>query len=339
MHPTLFTIGNLNIPSYTVLLDLGLILGLILTYFEGKRALGSGETGLDLGLWTVIGGIVGGRIGYVLANWRAFSEDWLGVIRIWQGGLSFHGAFLGGLLAMVLFARPWRREGRPHSFWQLADVVTPGLALGIAFGWAACLRGGCAYGALGEGPGYAVLPDLYGVQASRFATQAVGLAFALVLFVAFWLLRKRWPFPGTAFLMYLLVYFAGQFFLEFTRGDEALYLGPWRLQQVLDLVLALAAAGGLLVLWWRDREAVEDEELAVPDDAQQAGEPVLAAKIQALGEDGTDAVLTQIEPRPEEAPAEAEAPPDPAAPAEATGSAEAQSSGEEKEGPPLATDG
>jgi len=332
MHPTLFTIGNLNIPTYTVLLDLGLILGLILAYFEGKRALGSGETGLDLGLWAVIGGIVGGRIGYVLANWRAFSENWLDVIRIWQGGLSFHGAFLGGLLAMVLFARPWRREGRPHSFWQLADVVTPGLALGIAFGWAACLMGGCAYGALGEGPGYAVLPDLFGVQASRFATQAAGLAFALVLFVVFWLLRKRWPFPGTAFLMYVLVYFAGQFFLEFTRGDEALYLGPWRLQQALDLVLALASAGGLLVLWWRDREAVEDEEFEVPQEAQQAGEPVAAAETRALAEDGTDAVLAQIEPRPE-APAEAEAPPEPVAPAAA------EPPGEEGKDPPLATDG
>ena len=46
MYPTLFTIGNLSIPTYTVLLDLGLILGLVLTYFEGKRVLQSGETAL-----------------------------------------------------------------------------------------------------------------------------------------------------------------------------------------------------------------------------------------------------------------------------------------------------
>jgi phosphatidylglycerol:prolipoprotein diacylglycerol transferase len=271
MHPILFTIGQWNIPSYTVLLDLGLILGLLLIYFEGKRVFESGETGLDLGLWTVIGGILGGRIGYVLANWHIFSEDWLRALRIWEGGLSFHGAFLGGLLVMFIFSWIRRKGATPFSFWVLGDVVTPGLALGLTLGWVACLLGGCAYGILGEGLGYAVLPDLYGLAASRFATQAVGLAFCLVLFVVFWLLRKRWPFPGASFLMYGLLYFAGQFFLEFTRGDEAIYLGPWRLTQFLDLLLALATAVGLLMLWWRARNreeaivaAAEMEESQVP---------------------------------------------------------------------------
>ena len=263
MHPTLFTIGNLNIPTYTVLLDLGLILGLLLTYFEGKRLLKDATLALDLGLWAVIGGIVGGRIGYVLANLDAFSEDWVRVLRIWEGGLSFHGAILGGLLVMVLFAQARRQDERAVSFWELADVVTPGLSLGIAFGWAACLMGGCAYGALGEGFGYAVLPDLYGVQASRFATQALGLAFSLLLFLGFWLLRGHWPFAGASFLMYGLLYSAGQFFLEFTRGDEAIYVGPWRLAQVLNLVLALAAAVGLLLLWWQARGAEEQEEKGI----------------------------------------------------------------------------
>ena len=258
MHPTLFSIGNLNIPTYTVLLDLGLILGLLLTYFEGKRHLDRGTLALDLGLWAVIGGILGGRIAYVLANWSAFSEEWVSVFRIWEGGLSFHGAVLGGLLVMVLFTYWGQRDERPASFWQLADLLTPGLALGIIFGWAACLMGGCAYGALGEGFGYAILPDLYGVEASRFATQAVGIGYALLLFLGVWLLRRRWPFAGTGFLLYVLLYFTGQFFLEFTRGDEAIYLGSLRLAQVLDLALALAAAVTLLVLWWRWRAGPEE---------------------------------------------------------------------------------
>jgi phosphatidylglycerol:prolipoprotein diacylglycerol transferase len=259
VHPNLFTIGNLNIPTYTVLLDLGLILGLVLTYFEGKRALNDDTLALDAGLWAIIGGIVGGRIGYVLVNWRVFSEDWARAIRIWEGGLSFHGALLGGLLVMILFAQLQQKDKRTVSFWQLADVITPGLGLGIAFGWAACLMGGCAYGALGEGFGYAILPDLYGVEASRFATQAVGLAYSLVLFLGFWLLRGHWPFAGASFLMYGLLYLAGQFFLEFTRGDEAVYVGPWRLAQVLNLVLALAAAVGLLLLWWQVKKEEEQE--------------------------------------------------------------------------------
>jgi phosphatidylglycerol:prolipoprotein diacylglycerol transferase len=260
MYPTLFTIGNFDVPTYTILLDLGLILGLLLTYYEGKRQLDGGTLALDLGLWVVIGGMVGGRIGYVLANWSTFSEDWASVIRIWEGGLSFHGAILGGLLVMILFAYGQRRGENPASFWQLADVLTPGLALGVAFGWAACLMGGCAYGNLGEGLGYAILPDLYGVEASRFATQAVGLGVSLLLFLGVWLARRRCLFAGALFLLYGLFYFAAAFFLELTRGDEAIYLGPWRLAQVMDFVLVLAAAVGLLILWWQWRERGDDEE-------------------------------------------------------------------------------
>jgi phosphatidylglycerol:prolipoprotein diacylglycerol transferase len=276
MHPTLFTIGNLNIPTYTVLLDLGLILALVLTYFEGKRVLGSGETALDLGLWAVIGGILGGRLGYVLANWSVFAEEPIRIVYIWEGGLAFHGAFLGGLAVLGIFALLQGRQEEPIGFWRLADLLTPGLALGITFGWAACLMGGCAYGILGEGFGYAILPDLYGVDAPRFATQTFGLGFALLLLAGTWLLRGRWPFSGAGFLMYNLIYFAGQFFLEFSRGDEAIYLGPWRLAQVLDVLLVLAAAAGLLVLWWQDRyiaemaDEVENEDNAPPEGQESA---------------------------------------------------------------------
>ena len=289
MYPTLFTIGNFSIPTYTLLLDLGLILGLLLTYYEGKRLLERGTLALDFGLWVVIGGILGGRIAYVLANWSAFSEEWVSVLRIWEGGLSFHGAVLGGLLVMILFSYLHQRDEQPVPFWQLADLLTPGLALGIAFGWAACLMGGCAYGALGEGVGYAILPDLYGVEASRFATQAVGLGYSLLLFLGAWLLRRRLPFAGACFLLYVLLYFAGQFFLEFTRGDEAIYLGTLRLAQVLNLVLALAAGVVLLVLWWRWRAGPEEEaEAEAIEDTLQVEVPGVAGTAPGISEADSD---------------------------------------------------
>ena len=279
MHPILFTIGKYNISSYTVLLDLGLILALVVAYLQGKRVLGSGErsdmageAALDAGLWAIVGGILGGRIGYVLGNLEVFSENWARALRIWEGGLSFHGAFLGGLAALILVAclqsRSAGQKGVLSYLLKLGDTLTLSLAVGLVFGWIACLLGGCVYGAMGEGLGYAVLPDLYGVEASRFATQAVGASFSLILLAVFWLLRRRWPFSGAAFLMLLLLYFTGVFFLEFTRGDEAIYLSGWRLAQIVDLALAVLAGAGLLALWWRARgreEAVEEAEETVEE--------------------------------------------------------------------------
>ncbi len=286
MYPTLFTIGRFSIPSYTVLLDLGIILGLVVTYFEGRRLLKNTEVALDLGLWTVIGGILGGRIGHVLAHIGTYNEDPIGALRIWEGGLSFHGAVVGGLLVLGVFALVQRRREAPHSFWELADVVTLGIALGLAFGWAGCLLRGCGYGVPGTGFGYATLPDIYGIEASRFATQAFGLGVALILFIVFWLLRRRWPFSGAPFLMLFLLTFASQFYIESRRYDEAIYVGPWRLQQVFDLAFALVAAVCLLVLWWQARGGEKEAE-----EVEGEGEPEIeeeAIQAEDLAEVGLD---------------------------------------------------
>lgn len=122
--------------------------------------------------------------------------------------------------------------------------------------------------------GYALLPDLYGIEAPRFATQAIGLVYSTLLFAIFWLLRRQWPFAGASFLLYLLFYFGGMFFLEFTRGDEAIYLGPWRLAQWLDLALALLAGASLLVLWYQAYRGPEDiEGVKIEENQTEEGLP------------------------------------------------------------------
>jgi len=251
VYPTLFTIGRLSVPTYTVFLDLGLVLALVLAHAEGRRLLGSGAAALDAGLWAIVAGIAGGRLAYAAANWPAFADEPARVLYVWEGGLSFHGAFVAGCLAVIALA--WLQGRSLANFWRLADALTPGLAVAIALGWAGCLAAGCAHGAPGEGLGYAVLPDLYGVDASRFATQVVALAYGLVLLFAVWRVRRAPLLPGTLVLLYLFFYFAGSFFLGLTRGDESIYLGPWRLGQVVDLLLVFLTAAILLGRWLRTR--------------------------------------------------------------------------------------
>jgi phosphatidylglycerol:prolipoprotein diacylglycerol transferase len=247
MYPTLATFGQLTIHTYTAVLIIGLLSALALAYSEGRSRLGNGQIAMDLGLWSTLGGIVGGRTAYVVANWTYYEEVWSQVFAIWEGGFSFHGAFLGGLLAAFLFAEYYRLQPTSPSFWQLVDIVTPSLGVVIVFGWIACLMAGCAYGMLGEGPGYPILPDIYGIEAPRFATQVVAIAFAVLLFIPTWLLRNRWPFDGASFLVYTSLYFTGQFFIQFTRGDESIFFGPWRLAQFFDLLFALVTAALLLI--------------------------------------------------------------------------------------------
>jgi phosphatidylglycerol:prolipoprotein diacylglycerol transferase len=256
MHPILFRFGSIIISTYTILLDVGLVCGLVVACLEGKRRGIAPERIVDAALWTVVAGIVGGRMGYVLANQEYFAENLREAFYIWEGGLAFQGGFLAGLLALFLYS-----VYHKLPFLALADTAALGLALGQVFGWLGCLMSGCAYGLESHGATSILaclsldLPDIYGIHAPRFATQPLASALSLAIFVLLWATRRRWPsaqdkpfdstqdrpFPGFAFTLYLLLYSSGQFLLEFTRGDEAIYWGPWRVSQWLYLAEAALA--------------------------------------------------------------------------------------------------
>jgi phosphatidylglycerol:prolipoprotein diacylglycerol transferase len=251
MHPILFRFGSTIIYTYTILLDVGLVCGLLVACLEGKRRGIATERFVDAALWAVVAGIVGGRIGYVLANQEYFAENFREAFYIWEGGLAFQGAFLAGLLALFLYS-----AYRKLPFLALADTAALGLALGQVFGWLGCLMSGCAYGLESHGATSIVahlsldLPDIYGIHAPRFATQPLASALSLAIFILLWATRRRWPFDysGFAFTLYLLLYAGGQFLLEFTRGDGAVYWAPWRVSQWIYLTEAALALVSLAYL-------------------------------------------------------------------------------------------
>ncbi len=234
MHPVLWRLGPVTVYSYTVLLNLGLVCGLAVACWEGQRRSLKPATALDAAFYTVMAGIVGARLQYVILNWVYFSAHPKEVFHLWKGGLAFQGAFVSGVLALVVYAALNRL-----SFWLLADVAALSLALGGVLGWLGCLTSGCAYGLEGAGFLTCNLPDIYGISALRFATQVVGSVWSLLIFALLLLVGRKTLKPGLVFFVYLLLYFGGGFFLEFSRGDETLYLGSWRVGQVIDLIVVV----------------------------------------------------------------------------------------------------
>jgi phosphatidylglycerol:prolipoprotein diacylglycerol transferase len=240
MLPILFRLGSVPIRTYTVLMYAGLLAGLALAYWLWRRRGLPPAAFLDMASWTLLGGVVGGRAFYVALNWEFFGARPAEALAVWTGGMSYHGAFAGALLALALYALASRQ-----SFWRLSDAPAAGLALGNIFGWAACLAGGCAYGVVGRGPLFLLSPDIYGIEAPRFAVQIAGALQSAIVLAALLLILRFGGRPGLAFGAYLMLYFGGQAGLELLRGDETLYLGEWRLEQVIDAGLALA---GLILI-------------------------------------------------------------------------------------------
>jgi len=239
MWPILFELFGVNLYAYSVLLALGIVGGAALAY-RGLRRLGHPPSlVLDAVMWTLFAGLLGGRAWYVAVNWPYFATKPVEIVRAWEGGLGFPGAFLGGLVALVLQARVQR-----VSFWALADAFAPGLALGGTLGWLGALLHGSAYGIVYEGPLNYDLPDLFGLVNPRFPTQGIAVVWCLLILAVVWLQQRRPAPAGTRFLLYVLLYSMGMFGLEFMRGDETIFIGTWRLAQIFYLggiVVSLAA--------------------------------------------------------------------------------------------------
>lgn len=236
---------------YTLLLDAALLGAAAMAHMRARRCGLKPVHVLDAVLATALGGVIGGRVAYVAANWIYYGHHLARALRLWDGGLSWHGGLLGGLAALLLFCAVQRVSPA-----LMLDVLTPGAALIAPCAWLGCCLSRCAHGVEtypGQGLLWSLsleLPDLYGIQAPRAAVQLLGTGWGAVA-LGFVLLAGRWRgCRGALFPLWLAVYCAGSFALGFLRADVVPMLGGCRVDQVVDLALALmgavAVAGRLL---------------------------------------------------------------------------------------------
>ncbi len=254
MGPTVFQLGRFSISSYATLVSLGILLGLLATYLQSRWRRFDIRTAMDAALWALVAGVIGGRIAYVAIYWPYFSAHPREIFSPSQGGLAFQGAFLAGTLGLLGYSL-WTQT----SFWDLADIVVPGLALGQAIGWIGCLLAGCGYGLVTRSMLAYDLRDIYGIMAYRYPTQAMISVLNLAIFIILLGLVRgighhRLP-PGMVAAVYLVLNSAGLFFLEFLRADETVYFGTLRWSQLVEAAEFVAALLALSYLWIRRRRA------------------------------------------------------------------------------------
>lgn len=260
MHPICFRVAGFPVHWYGVLMALGFFAGLANWLWLGRRKGWGFNFFSDLLFWVMVSAIFGARLAYVLANLETFSHAPHTVLYLHQGGLIYYGGLLGGIAAVVVFARV-----RHLELPALLDLVATSVPLGHAFGRLGCFLNGCCHGRLSDGPFSVTFPPdslawwrhvnegLLSPTAARslpvIPVQLYESAYNLLLYVALVLLYRRQPRPGTTAGVYLLLYPVGRFLLEFLRGDaRARWLGL-SVAQVVSL--GLLAAGTCLLAWSR----------------------------------------------------------------------------------------
>ena len=248
--PVAFSLGPLQVRWYGLMYLFGFIAGWTLGRYRATRP-GSGWTSQqvdDLVFYIALGIILGGRIGYVLFyNFDVFLQDPLLLLRIWEGGMSFHGGLLGVLLAMGLYAR---KAGK--DYFQVTDFIAPLIPPGLFFGRIGNFINGELWGRVSDVP-WAMLFHTPGAgDLPRHPSQLYQAALeGLALFVILWVYSAR-PRPTMAVSgLFLLGYGMFRFITEFFRQPDA-HLGfvafDWlTMGQLLSLPMILM--GALFMAW------------------------------------------------------------------------------------------
>ncbi|MFC3533534.1 prolipoprotein diacylglyceryl transferase [Vogesella facilis] len=252
--PVAIHLGPLAVHWYGLMYLLGFVLFLLLGNYRIRQQPDGIWRSKDLDdflTWAVIGVVAGGRLGEVLFYQPGYYLSHpTEILMVWKGGMSFHGGFIGVLVAMALFAR---KKGA--SFWQISDFVAPLVPTGLAAGRIGNFINGELWGrvAPAELPWAMVFPqvDLLPRHPSQLYQ---ALLEGLTLFVILWLFSAKRRPVGQVSALFLAGYGFFRFVAEYFRTPDAgifgqsdvISMGQW-------LSLPMIVAGAALFVWFGNR--------------------------------------------------------------------------------------
>jgi phosphatidylglycerol:prolipoprotein diacylglycerol transferase len=245
-------IGPLVIRWYGLLVATAVLIGTFLATREARHRGEDPEELMNVSVVAVIAAFLGARLYYVLFNWDYYGVNPWKILAIWEGGLAIHGGLLAGVVVGWLWGR---RKRLPIAIYL--DIAAPSLALGQAIG-----RWGNFFNQEAYGTPTNLSWKLYIDPAHRpphlaeyeffHPTFLYESLWDVGIFILFYgVLRRRLrPYEGALFLSYLGLYSLGRFFIEGLRIDS-LMLGPFRVAQIMSLLMILVSGGGLVYLFSR----------------------------------------------------------------------------------------
>ena len=224
LHPILIKFGSFHVPTYGVLLVLGILAAMYSVTRLGRQQGFEPGRLFDLSTWLIVVGLLGAKVLMILTEWSYYRDN-PGEILSWAT-LQSGGVFYGGFIAAVVFDIWYLRVYR-LPFWRTTDVLAPAVALGQSVGRLGCFAAGCDYGK----PTSSFLGVVFSNPLSHQVTGVPlnipihpaqlyeSLATLAIFGILLWRFQRK-AFDGEIFFIYIGLYAVARFFIEFLRGDE-----------------------------------------------------------------------------------------------------------------------
>lgn len=258
-----FTIFGISIAYYGVIIAIGMLAGILMATYEAKRTGQNPEDYFDLAIVAIIFSVIGARAYYVIFSWDKYKDNLLNIFRLRQGGLAIYGGVIAAIITTLVFAKI-----KNLSFPKLADTAGLGLILGQIIGRWGNFFNREAFGRYTDG----LLAMQIPVDAVRDSSDITAemlehivevgeISYIQVhptfLYESLWnlavlgillVVRHHKKFEGEVFLLYLIGYGIGRFWIEALRTDQLLIPSTTiAVSQVLAAVLVVVSTVILLV--------------------------------------------------------------------------------------------
>ena len=257
MHQYIAFIGDFPIRSYGVVLALSIFLATGVGYFFAKvDGRGYEKHLVDIGMLGGFFGLLGARLWHVFFfDWQYYQHHLDELLNVWQGGMAVQGGVLLGVIAGMIYARLNRLD-----VIHLADLLAPAIVLGQALGRCANLLNGDAFGAPTGGdfgllyPSTTLAYRTYGAQ-PLWPAEVWECQLDIVIFALLLIFRSTNYVKGQCLALYVMLYSAARFVLEFFRGDYThLAFGLLKSAQLTSVVAFSIAAIAFVLIAMRARK-------------------------------------------------------------------------------------
>ena len=250
MNPYIFKFHGVAIRWYTLFILIGVLIGFYLVNKEGRRFNVNKDFLFNLCFWTVIFGILGARLYYVIFNFNIYKNDLLGIVKIWEGGLAIHGALISGLITLVLYCKKYKMP-----IIRITDFCIPALLLAQAIG-----RWGNFFNSEAHGAATS-LAHLQSLLVPKFVIKGMYISgiyyeptfyyesvLCLIGFIVVIIIRRfKYIKIGTLTSLYLIYYGIIRFFIESMRTDSLMF-GGFKVAQIVSVIMIIIGLASLMII-------------------------------------------------------------------------------------------